>query len=471
MKKLSLTILFFLVIVISHAQWQGDIRLTNDTNFSSTSFNNARSLGVSGNMLHVIWSDDRDGNREIYYKQSADQGLSWGNDIRLTADSSTSIFPSICVSGLQVHVVWEEYRDGNSEIYYKNSMDGGMTWSSDMRLTFNSSNSFSPSVAVSDSVVHVAWFDQRDGNNEIYYKRSPDAGATWATDARITNDNAASVFPSVSVSGQQVHIAWEEYRDGNGEIYYKRSPDAGISWGSDTRLTFNISNSFSPCVFADGLLMNIVWHDERDGNQEIYSKRSPDGGISWGSDARLTNDSSVSNYPAVCISGSNVHVTWFDERDGNAEIYYKRSIDGGLTWANDTRLTFDAARSTDPAIAVSNTIVHILWTDARDNFPVYTGNYEIYYKRDSTANVTSIETAVMNETAEPVIYPNPAYDFIQVSKRDEKDNSEIEILNAFGEIILVTKNQRIDISRIQNGIYIVKMHFVDRIKISKFIKI
>ncbi len=26
-----------------------------------------------------------------------------------------------------IHVVWQEHRDGNAEIYYKRSMDGGTT--------------------------------------------------------------------------------------------------------------------------------------------------------------------------------------------------------------------------------------------------------------------------------------------------------------------------------------------------------
>jgi hypothetical protein len=40
-------------------------------------------------------------------------------------------------------------------------------------------------------------------------------------------------------------------------------------------------------------------------------------------------------FPSISNSGQIVHVIWRDERDGNKEIYYKRSIDGGLVWEND----------------------------------------------------------------------------------------------------------------------------------------
>jgi hypothetical protein len=72
-----------------------------------------------------------------------------------------------------VHVVWEDSRDGFYEIYYKRSTDSGLNWGADTRLTYAPADSWLASVTVSGQVVHVVWFDQRDGNEEIYYKRNP----------------------------------------------------------------------------------------------------------------------------------------------------------------------------------------------------------------------------------------------------------------------------------------------------------
>jgi hypothetical protein len=128
-----------------------------------------------------------------------------------------------------VHVVWDDYRDGNEEIYYKRSTDGGVSWPIiDTRLTNNSAVSTSPSVSVSGSAVHVVWQDNRDPIAEIYYKRSTDGGVSWGTDTRLTNNSAVSTFPSVSVSGSAVHVVWQDNRDGNFEIYYKRDPTGNV---------------------------------------------------------------------------------------------------------------------------------------------------------------------------------------------------------------------------------------------------
>lgn len=188
MKTILFTILVcILSIPISQAQWQPDVRLTIDPALSRTSFNNAWCVAANGNVVHVVWEDERDGNEEIYYKRSTDGGISWETDTRLTNNFDWSTSPSVSVSGLVVHVVFYDWRNGNAEIYYKRSIDEGISWEADTRLTNDSNYSVYPSVSVSGSVVHVVWADNRDeyGNVEIYYKHSTDGGSSWGTDTRL----------------------------------------------------------------------------------------------------------------------------------------------------------------------------------------------------------------------------------------------------------------------------------------------
>ena len=50
----------------SQAQWQPDVRLTNNAANSYTSnvgiYNNAWCIAASGSVVHVVWYDNRDGN-------------------------------------------------------------------------------------------------------------------------------------------------------------------------------------------------------------------------------------------------------------------------------------------------------------------------------------------------------------------------------------------------------------------------
>ena len=311
----AVTLAFSLVIIAlflsplkSNAQWLPDVRLTTDPAISNTSNNNAWCVAASGNDVHAVWNDNRDGNNEIYYKRSTDGGVSWETDTRLTNNSAYSYIPSISVSGSVVHVVWLDLRDGNWEIYYNRSTDAGISWGADTRLTNHFADSYTPSISVSGSVLHVVWYDNRDNNYEIYYKRSTDGGVSWGADTRLTDNSADSYISSISVSGSVVHVVWADSRDGNFEIYCKRSTDGGITWGADTRLTNNPAYSYYSSVSLSGSVVHVVWLDNRDGDWEMYYKRSTDGGVSWEADTRLTNNPAASSFPSVSVSGSVVHV-------------------------------------------------------------------------------------------------------------------------------------------------------------------
>lgn len=168
------------------AQWEPEVRLTDNPSASVTAFDNARSVAAAGATLHVVWHDDRDGNTEIYYKRSTDNGTTWGDDKRITTDASWSERPAIAVRGSMVHVAWYDGRLGPPRIFYKRSLDSGTTWEPDVALTPTVGVGYHPSVAVSGALVHVAWTDMSAGP-QIYYARSlmcipsgwTTATATW----------------------------------------------------------------------------------------------------------------------------------------------------------------------------------------------------------------------------------------------------------------------------------------------------
>ncbi|MCR4287833.1 MAG: exo-alpha-sialidase, partial [Deltaproteobacteria bacterium] len=177
----------------------------------------------AANPIAVAWEDITPGNSEIYLKTSADNGATWSANKRLTNNTGESSFPSIAVSGSNIHVAWYDYTPGNYEIYFKTSADNGATWSANKRLTNNTGSSYSPSIAVSGSNIHVAWQDTTPGNSEIYFKTSADNGATWSADKRLTYNTGSSYLPSIAVSGSNIHVAWGDSTPWNSEIYFKTS--------------------------------------------------------------------------------------------------------------------------------------------------------------------------------------------------------------------------------------------------------
>jgi hypothetical protein len=414
MKKFILFILVFIIhyslfINNCESQWSADTRLTFNPDSSWVPNNNSRCIASNNNYVFVFWTDKRDGNFEIYYRRSTDGGLNWEQDVRFTNNDSLSASATVAVSGNIVHVAWHDKRNGlsNSEVYYKRSTDNGLSWGDDIRLTNAPGNSSFPSIISSENYVHLVWTEIRDGNWEIYYKRSTDNGISWENDVRLTNNASTSYLPCISVSGPYIHVTWYDYRDGNTEIYYKRSTDNGINWENDVRLTNNSYFSLMPTISSSGQFVHIGWSDTRDGSYEVYYKNSTDNGTTWNIDRRLTFDSLIVSRSNVSIvaADSNLHIVWYNWKTGDpGEIFYKRSIDNGNTWESSSRLTYDTSASVSPQLSVSGPVVHVIWNDKRD------GNLEVYYKRNPTGNPIGIKNIGSEIPADFQLYqnfPNP----------------------------------------------------------------
>lgn len=246
-------------------------------------------------------------------------------------------------------------------------------WQPDRRLTFDPAASqlsynFAWSIAADDAGrVHVVWYDRRDGNSQVYYKRSADGGATWGPDVRLSNDPAWREHPAIAASGNHVYVVWHDARDDGLNIYFKSSADSGLTWGGETQLTSDYSSAHAS-IAAQGDRLHVVWVSHQDGPQaEVYTSYSTDAGFNWAEATRLSDLPYDSWVPAIAISGQQVYAAWVDTADGNEEEYFRSSRDGGASWEPVTRLTNNRANSWAPSIVASGDTVHLVWFDQQDS--------------------------------------------------------------------------------------------------------
>jgi hypothetical protein len=367
--------LFFSIRLLSAQTWEATKRITWINGFST---HPSIALDSNGD-IHLVWDDDNPGNSEIYSTKSTDGGATWSKPKRITWNTGSSAFPDVAIdSNNNMHLVWHDNsKDSNLELLYKKSTDGGATWSKYKRFTWNTGRSLEPTILIdSYDHIHVVWQDESPGNFEIFYKRSTDGGLTWFMSDRLTWTATWNDEPAMAAdSNDHIHLVWRDDR----ELYCKRSTDRGATWLKYRRLTWNSGLSCRAAIGVDtNDHIHVIWQDDsKDSNFELLYKKSTDNGATWSKYKRLTRNAGASIIPAIALDAQNhIHLVWQDDSMGiKEEVYYKRSTDGGSTWTTK-RLTWNSGQSSYPEITIdSSSNIHIVWNDSAS------GNFEIYYKK------------------------------------------------------------------------------------------
>ena len=329
----------------------------NLSNNAGSSVNPA--IAVSGNNVHIAWSDFSFGNFDIFYRRSFDGGATFGPIINLSDNAGSSGRPAIAIFGNNVHVVWQDDTAGNTDILYRKSADGGASFTGPIKnLSGNAGVSIAPAMAASGNNVHVVWEDNTPGNSDILYRRSIDGGSTFPNIIKNLSSNAGFSFnPAIAVSGNNVHVVWQDVTgETEFDILYRRSLDGGNTFPNIIKnLSGTDGASGDPAIAVSGDNVHVVWDDNTPGNSDILYRRSIDGGSTFPNIIKnLSSNAGSSADPAVALSGNSVYVVWRDLTPGNADILYRTSSDNGDTFPSLlTNLSVNAGSSTSTSIAAS----------------------------------------------------------------------------------------------------------------------
>jgi hypothetical protein len=285
-------------------------------------------LAVVGANVYVIWGRAADNGETFYsdshlrFVRSTDNGATWKAPIIL----QSRVNPNDCeapgvecfgneiagvelaASGANVHAIWTRVTCGlgdcESEVLLRRSTDGGATWKSVRNLSNNAGNSLVQDLAVSGSNVYALWTDDTPGNEDVFFRRSIDNGATWQTVKNLSNNAGQSEFADMVVSGANLYIAWSQQNTAQTQvdILLKRSTDNGVTWKPAVNISnMNSGDSTFPQVAVSGSSVFVVWQDDTPGNNDILFRRSIDSGNTWQTIKNLSNNSGPSREPDIAL--------------------------------------------------------------------------------------------------------------------------------------------------------------------------
>jgi hypothetical protein len=310
----------------------------------------------------------------------------WGSDVRLTYFWGYSYSPRAACNGDTVHLVWwESY--AHDEVFYKRSTDAGETWGADVRLTPEDSiTAVLPTIAVWGSNVHVVWKEQTAYYSAICYRRSENSGETWGNIDTIYKTNQDGWYhPWISAHDSNLFIVAIKSGTG-GELIFVKSTDNGISW-----FPYNIITPAQDCPRVenskiDTTFLVVTYSAE----SEIYNVRSFSSGEVWTDSQIVSDDDGIgSQHPAMDTDDSGgIHITWYDYKYSpypwTGDIFYRASRDSGTSWEEIDSLTTQH-RAVASDILAEGTNLHLVWDDDRHGFGE---NEEIYYRMSTNLGQT-----------------------------------------------------------------------------------
>jgi len=312
-------IIFNLFIPFSCAtQWSPATRLTWD---DSLDWASSIAQAQDGRIWIVWQSYEIDTNPEIVYKMYNESStFPWSPIKTLTTNPGVDMTPSITVASENIWVVWSSNRTGNFEIYYK-TYNG--SWSPDTRLTTDPSKDEFPSVMEGkDGDIWVAWSSNRTGNFEIHYQVYN--GSSWQPSGQVTLNPEHDVDPSIMQARDgTIWIVWTR----DEEIFYKivLASKAGgtyqlVTLVDDTPFTEDTNIDAHPSIMQaqDGKIW-ITWDSERETGFDIYCKI-----YQIGSEEKITYNGLDDVMPTIMqAADGTIWVAWTSSRLDNFDIYYK----------------------------------------------------------------------------------------------------------------------------------------------------
>jgi hypothetical protein len=285
---------------------------------------------------------DASGNLSVLVSRSTDLGDTWTKTVARDnrGKTGTNIETDRPVSGIAV-----DSKTGTQDtvyVTYRHNQPGQITRAL-VQVSKDAGRTFSDPVDV------AAPFINGPGN------------IADLTAAQDVPKNVTGFNPEIKVDNKgNAYVLWEQRTSNvtpapNFAYYLSRSSDHGATWTTTLAYpsTPNLAGgqfAWSPMGGPQGTL-DAVWHakpDQTQGDTDIYFRQSTDGGTTWSNPVKL-NDDNPANLTTHLLPGINVapngriDVAWWDFRNDpgtfSNDVYYTSSTDNGATWSKNVRIT------------------------------------------------------------------------------------------------------------------------------------
>jgi len=328
----------------------------NDDTESASQEHPSIAMDVTGNFV-IAWDDNRNNNYDIYFQRYTSTGGALGVNIKVNDDpgSVKQWDPSISMDAAgNFVVVWIDERNGNRDIYFQRYTSTGGALGVNTKVNDDSGNAdqISPVILIDAAGNFViVWHDFRNGNWDIYFQRYTSTGTPLGINTKVNDDAGGEfqMYPSISMdaAGNFV-VGWQDYRNTNWDIYFQRFTSTGSALGANTRVNDDTDSMDQklPSISTDGTgNFVVVWQDNRQDqyNVDIYAQRYFSNGNPNGANYPVVADgpNEGESSPVVIVNNSNINFSWQDNRRSEGWDIYAKIVNWNWNGVTDIKIIDD----------------------------------------------------------------------------------------------------------------------------------
>ncbi len=334
---------------------------------------NRQGVAVSGDIVGVVWEDNRDGSPQCYLAMKPAAAPAFQPEIRLSRGDCYE--PVLLALGAGRFVAaWEEGGKVHAQM-----LPGGKL------LQLSNNEAAQVTLAVRGDALYAAWAEQAGKFRRIVVARLaqkadvPSVQAAQPVEAALPIDEQG--WPALAVAGDgSVSVAWEDRRSRHSVPMVSHSRD-GRSFAPPARLTDIKSGSapgglgagtgaMRPTLTAWGKQgVAAVWLDKRDflSGYDVYAALDP-GTRRFGRNVKVQDSfgDNMAQWHALVVgdAGGRLVALWDDARDGTPDVWL--SDRDGEAFGDDVAVpaAHGPGAQSDPVATLDAAgSLHVVWLD------------------------------------------------------------------------------------------------------------
>jgi hypothetical protein len=219
----------------------------------------------TGSQIGIAMIDARYGHDEIVFSVIDPDGAVVTGETRLRDSTGDAWQAAVAWSGSEFGVVWTDERHVDEQIYFTRVTSAGTENGDESQITDDIGDSWYPDMMWTGSEYVVAWQDERHGDKEIYLVRLSPIGAEIGSEIRVTNESLDSRSPTLAWTGTMIGVSWEDARGMTGwdaGIWFRLLDPEGAFVGPEIAVKESASWAFDPHVAWTGSDFGIAWSDD-----------------------------------------------------------------------------------------------------------------------------------------------------------------------------------------------------------------